>query len=194
MNGRKCATAHFIHGAFDPNGSRFIDWLAPYFGERGYATNTKFDYGWTGIFSAFFLNDRWARLLTAQVRPGDIGVGHSNGCAILARATDLGAPFRELLFLHPALDRGARIDPHVERITVFHAPSEIPTLLARFIPMHPWGDMGRVGYRGSDPRFVSINTETANEHPVFGHTGEGRNPEFWGPLIAACASPPLEAN
>lgn len=190
---KRCPTAHFIHGAFDPNGVRFIDWLAPFFKDEGWATDTTFDYGWTGIFSALLFNDRWARLLAGRVRPGDIGVGHSNGCAVLARAAEMGAPFDELIFLHPALDRRADIAPHVRRITVLHAPHEIPTLLARFIPFHPWGDMGRVGYRGKDPRFVNINTETANEHPVFGHTGEGRNPKFWGPLIAACADSPKEA-
>lgn len=190
---RRCATAHFIHGAFDPNGSRFIDWLAVDFQKRGFAANTKFDYGWTGIFSALFFNDRWARLLAAAVRPGDIGVGHSNGCAVLARAAALGAPFREFVFLNPALDRGASIAPSVERIHVFHAPHELPTLLARFIPFHPWGDMGRVGYRGKDPRFVNVNVESASEFETRGHTGISEHKEFWGPFIAACVAPPKEA-
>ena len=182
-------TAHFIHGAFDPNGVKFIDWLAPYFAERGYHPETDFDYGWTGIFSALLFNRRWARLLAGKVCKGDVGVGHSNGALVLKEAADLGAPFDTLILLNPALDRGTRFAAHIKTIYVFHAPSEWPTRIARFLPLHPWGDMGRVGYKGPDPRVLNINSESPYNlaFRVTGHTGYERHKEFWGPEFAACA-------
>ena len=114
-------------------------------------------------------------------------MGHSNGCHVLKVAADLGAPFRTLILLNPALDRGTIFAPPIENIFVFHSPSEIPTLIARFLPWHPWGDMGRGGYRGDDPRVVNINVESPYEHAVKGHTGVSTDKEFWGPQIAACA-------
>jgi hypothetical protein len=180
--------AHFIHGAFDSDGRRHIDWLAPYFEARGYTPITTFDYGWTGIISAALFNRRLAKMLAASVTPGDIGVGHSNGCHILKLAVELGAPFKELVFLNPALDRDAYIAPSVKRITVFHSPSELPTAIARYIPFHPWGDMGRVGYTGKDARFVNVNLESSKEYPAKGHTYFAHHraaQELWGPVIAS---------
>jgi len=182
-------TAHFIHGAYDSDGQRFVDWLAPYFVERGYHSDTSFDYGWTGIFSALLFNQRWSRLLAGRVRKRDVGVGHSNGALILKEAADLGALFDTLILLNPSLDRGTTFAPHIRNIYVFHAPSEWPTRIARYLPFHPWGDMGRVGYRGRDPRVININAESPlnPSFRVTGHTGYEKHPEFWGPEIAACA-------
>lgn len=179
--------AHFIHGAFDRNGERFVDWLAPYFAEKGYRSNTSFDYGWTGILFALFFSKRLARMLKAGVDPGDVGVGHSSGCLILKLAADMGAPFRVLIFLNPALDRGAAFAPQIENVFVLHAPHEWPTWFARFLPWHPWGDMGRVGYKGDDPRVLNVNVESTYTHAVEGHTGVSTDKQWWGPRIAACA-------
>ena len=186
-------SAHFIHGAFDGDGEHHIDWLAPFFAARGFEPITGFDYGWTGIFSAMVFNERIARMLAAEVAPGDIGVGHSNGCAILKDAADMGAPFHELILLNPALDNSVTFAPQLKRIHVFYSPSEIPTEIARYLPLHPWGNMGRVGYRGNDPRVINVDLESAYQFPAHGHiyfSGHPEAREWWGPQIAAVADVP----
>lgn len=97
-----------------------------------------------------------------------IGVGHSNGCLILKKAADLGAPIDQLVLLAPALDADAQIDPRVKRILVYYAPTDIATGIARWLPFSEWGSMGNEGSVIGDGRFVNVN-RSRMKPPTYGH-------------------------
>lgn len=116
-----------------------------------------------------------------------VGIGHSNGCAILAAASELGAPFDRLVFINPALDRSAAVGPSVKRVHVFHSPTDIPIYIAGLFLKHPWGRMGRDGARTPDPRFTNHNMLADYPVKVRGHLDIFRDEklDFYGGLIAS---------
>lgn len=179
-----------LHGFnVSDEGDRSIGRLQPYFERAGFSVKRP-RYGWLGLLGVRILNGRFSRLIADLAEPGDVVVGHSNGCAIATQAADLGAPFRILILLNPALDRDHQFARQLEEIHVWHSPSDSPVALARFLPWHSWGDMGAVGYRGKfDPRVHSYNKE--NTYPVSSkaHSDvfEPAKLEFFGPHIVACA-------
>jgi hypothetical protein len=127
-------------------GEGTIDMLKPGLEEKGY-TPIELDYGWMGLIGTYFRNDNIARRLIYEYQPGDVIIGHSNGCAIIAMAIELGLPAQHCIFIHPALDNdwAPPFDKPVERIDVYFSAKDIPTRLAKWVPFNDWGDMGTVG-------------------------------------------------
>ncbi|HWP84674.1 MAG TPA: alpha/beta hydrolase [Terriglobia bacterium] len=175
-----------VHGSFNRSGEGSIDRLAPYFEAAGYRVVRDFDYGWTGTLTALLLNSRAAHLLKALVNshPAQYVVvaAHSNGCAIAHKAAWMGAAVRQLILIHPALDRGAEFPSHVHFVHVWHSAKDWPTRMARYIPFHSWGDMGRVGSRRAGqngPPWIY------NYDDRLGHSDLMRSPylETLGPLV-----------
>lgn len=119
----------------------------------------QFRYGWKGLLGVRLFNGLLARLLSDMTSDGAVGIGHSNGCAILHRAAAAGAPFRHLILINPALDNDAEFAPGIERIDVLYNPTDPWVAAARWLPHHPWGDMGRHGYSGHDPRVRNFDTQ-----------------------------------
>lgn len=175
---------HFLHGfnVFD-RGRGTTDRLVPYFRRAGYPTR-QHDYGWFGLLQVRLRNEEVAKRVLRSVKPGDIGVGHSNGCEILARAADLGAPFAGLVFIHPALEATREIAHQVSWFDVYHGRRDVAVQAAElfdWLPWnwgeeHPWGDMGMRGYLGTDPRAANINDG-------LDHSGIFTMLEDWGPII-----------
>lgn len=144
-----------VHGFASPFSGKYdIDKLRPYFEAEDYKV-VQFDYGFR--FFVSLGNERWARRLAAESQPGDIAVGHSNGCLIIQKASLIGAPFSQIVFLAPALDTDAAVGLQVERIHVWHTPTDLAVRVGGFFPKHPWGAMGAEGYNGSDPRFTNYD-------------------------------------
>jgi len=165
------ARVHLVHGFFvRDGGSRTVAKLAPYFESVG-MESTVFSYGWIGPMGVWFLNPRIVKQLIPRVKPGDIGVGHSNGCVLLHMSSVYGAPFRQLVYLNPALSSNAPVvPPHVKRIHVWHAHSDLIVKFAAWlralVPWAPigdplWGDMGARGYKPG-------NYENGNYEPKVG--------------------------
>ncbi len=159
--------------------------LAPYFERRGFAVKRP-RYGWRGLLGVRFLNNTFGRLVADLSEPGDIVVGHSNGCAIAVKALEHGAIFDQLVLINPALDSDYEFPANVRRVHVWHSPSDAPVRFAKWLPWHSWGDMGAVGYTGDDPRVVSYDKErgfigmSSSAHSdVF----EDRKLEFFAPII-----------
>lgn len=161
--------------------------LRPYFEAAGFEVKL-FRYGWTGLLGTYFLNARFAQILADLSEPGDIAVGHSNGCALIHESVHLGATFSQLVYVNPALDRDAALPAGVQRAHVWHSPSDLPVRFARWLPSHPWGNMGSRGYVGADRRFTNYNKETgfppysSREHSDVFKPGLI---EFFGPQIVA---------
>jgi len=161
---------------------RLADWLNAY----GYDVQ-QFDYGWIGLAGALMGNEQRARDLAREATPEDIAIGHSNGCAIIHRASHLpDSDFARVVYLNPALDVDAAPGPGVRRCDVFHARDDVATLAARFIPGALWGSMGRDGYIGGDPRMRSHEWHRVLGVPLsiaIGHSGAFRYIDRVGPYI-----------
>ena len=149
------AVIHLVHGfnVFD-GGEKTVARLKPYLVKSSEYSAQVFSYGWIGLMGAWFLNPRIVKQLIARVGANDIGYGHSNGCALLHRASHLGAPFIGLIYINAALKSDAARAPQVKWIDVYcndgdHAVkfAALLRLLAPWAPLGDslWGDMGAKG-------------------------------------------------
>ncbi|MDX2464470.1 MAG: hypothetical protein QNK31_08185 [Porticoccus sp.] len=129
--------------------------LIPYF-ENENVEAEQFSYGWLGLMGVYFLNLRIVEQLVQKIAPGDIGIGHSNGCVIIHMAAHYGAPFRNIVYINPALNSNVSFAPHLEQIQVYHNDRDLAvkfgSWLRALMPWAPlgdplWGDMGARGYQ-----------------------------------------------
>ncbi len=173
-----------LHGFnVSDNGDGSIDRLKPYIDGETY----DFDYGWKGLVGVMRWNRKLAQALASLTRPGDVGIGHSNGCAILHLSTLVGAQFSKLIYINPALDKDAAPGPAVERLDVWHSPSDIPVRISSYLWGHEWGKMGAVGYTGDDPRVTNFDKENDFALSSCGHSDvfETGMINYFGPLIVS---------
>ncbi len=66
------------------------------------------------------------------------------------------------MYINPALKKDLVPGSQVQRIDVWHSPSDQPVKLAKLLPAanaRPWGEMGAVGYQGDDKRMCNHNKE-----------------------------------
>lgn len=193
-NTRKIAI--IIHGFnVRDQGEKTTDTLRRYFEKAGYKV-MEFDYDWTGVLKVRLCNGSLATALASLLKDFDVewevvGVGHSNGCAILNEACKRGAPFYQLVYINPALDSDAKLAPQVSRAHVWYSPSDKPVKIARWLINHSWGEMGATGYMGGDPRYINYNKEhgydvSSKEHSdVFKY----EKLKFFGPKIVEKLGP-----
>lgn len=164
----------FVHGFNeDDSGANSIDKLIPKLQGRNVET-INVDYGHFNLLDVFGHNDTVAKLIASYTKPGDIGIGYSNGCAVLLKAAQQGAPFKRLIFINPALKSDIEIPPGIECVDVFFTDSDIPTRFAKYLRMMPftpknfiWGEMGRTGYTGQDERVINLDMSNY----IVGHNG-----------------------
>ena len=154
--------ALLVHGFnVSDGGARTTDKLRPYLETAGYHV-AELDYNWTGLIGVRMCNKRLAKVIARMTHlvPGKlIAIGHSNGCAILQAASMMGAKFDQLVFINPALNASAKVGEQVRYVHVWHSPSDTVVKIAKWLPFHKWGNMGAVGYTGTDPRFFNYNKE-----------------------------------
>lgn len=195
------ATVLLVHGFASKGGRGSTDTLRPYFEKAGYRVY-ELDYTYSLLPTLTRANKKlalswvgWAKAMSDLQKDltGEthlIGVGHSNGCPILRLSSWLGAPFTQLVFINPALNtkgKKTRVGKTVERVHVWHSPSDRAVRVARWIPFHTWGMMGAVGYKGDDPVYYPNYDKqndfevSSNEHSDVFDAGEKR--DFFGPLI-----------
>ena len=179
-------TVHLVHGFNVRNGGKTTtDKLVPYFQRFDFET-IEHDYGWLGLLGSYTCNAAIGNVVAMAARWGDIGCGHSNGCAILTRAADAGAKFTGLIFINPALDADMRFAPQVQWIHVYHNADDKAVTLAGLLPNFinkRWGNMGAYGYTGDDPRVTNVNCGTGPV-PVSGHSDIFNKLDPWGHYIA----------
>ena len=95
---------------------------------------------------------------------GDTVYAYSNGAWAAVQAAELGLAVRHLILINPALHKAREFPGHIERIDVFYSPGDGAVQkgkwwrwTTRILPWrwrnpHGWGEMGRTGYTGNDPR------------------------------------------
>lgn len=162
-------TVYLIHGFnVRDGGAQSTDLLAPLFNTAGYRVK-ELDYGFYGFFRTRFCNDSIAQAMAATLIPDSLVVAHSNGCDLVYRAAQHGAIFHRAILLNPALDKKKTIK-NAKSVHVWHSPSDMWTLAARFRPASTWGSQGRDGYVGNDPRYTNFNEDEIFGSRV-GHSG-----------------------
>jgi hypothetical protein len=184
---------HLVHGFnVRDGGARTTDLIAPYFEKHGF-TPVEQDYGYV-LLTMLVTNRVVANKIAGEVRPGDIGCGHSNGCAVLTRAADAGAPFDGLVLINPALDADIEFAPHLKWVHVYYNQDDGAVKWAELIPdwlNQRWGNMGARGYSGKDPRVESIDCQQdqgVGLPRVEGHSTIFQHMPTWGKFIAAKAA------
>ncbi|MBE0421987.1 hypothetical protein [Pseudoalteromonas nigrifaciens] len=129
--------------------------LAPYLNNEEFEVEI-FLYGWLGLMGVYFINPRVVKQLLDKVSPGDVGVGHSNGCLILHMAAHYGAPFSKVIYINPALKSNVSFATQIDKVFVIHTDGDMAVKFASWlralIPWAPlgdpmWGDMGARGHQ-----------------------------------------------
>lgn len=152
-------TAITVHGFADFSGIATTDRLRPFLEAVGFQVE-EFDYGFTGLLGVRFLNGKRAKELAGKTPKGAVGIGHSNGCALLYRAcVEHAAPFSQLVFINPALDEDVEFPSYLECVHVWYSPHDYPAKFAGLFYKHAWGAMGQRGAATTDPRVTNYNKE-----------------------------------
>ncbi len=154
INRRGCFLVHGFNVRDDGKGT--TDCLGTTL-KRNSFNPVQFDYGWIGLLGARVFSHNIAKILASISQEDDIAIGHSNGCNIINQALNYGAKFKRVLYISPALDKRTVLHPNVERVIVLHTRKDWIVQLAALLPFHPWGNMGRVGYQGTDKRYENID-------------------------------------
>ncbi len=159
-----------VHGFnVKDRGKTTTDRLIPYISNKYEVLQA--DYGWLGLFGVRVFNANIASLIAGMTPKKSIGIGHSNGCAILTEAVELGAKIDKLILINPALDYDFEFPPTIKRVDVFYNPTDITVISAKFFPFHRWGDMGRRGWV-QDKRITRLPTVyNHNTESLFGAKG-----------------------
>lgn len=158
-----------IHGFnVKDGGAKSVDMLKPRLEAEGYEV-FEYDYGYLELFMVRFRMDFIAKMLTMIAKPSDRIIAHSNGCAITARAMELGARFNKIVFIHPALNNEWVIPSadSVKSLTVLYSQHDNITRSAKWLRrLSPlgwfgkksiWGAMGTYGASSKDKRVININ-------------------------------------
>ena len=127
------------------------------------------DYGYFNLLGVRWFNKSIATTLAGMANDGSVGIGHSNGCAILVEAIKHTDKIKQLILINPALDVDTVFADSVHRIDVFHNVTDNVVTASKWLPWHVWGEMGRVGYQGDDSRIC--NWETNKLYGAEGHSG-----------------------
>lgn len=127
------------------------------------------NYGDFKFFGVRFFNDNIASVIAGMSADNSVGIGHSNGCAVLVRAAFLSENIMRLILINPALDNDTVFPDSLERVDVFHNQYDFVVTVSRLLLFHGWGDMGNVGYQGLDKRVH--NHETSRLFSAVGHSG-----------------------
>ena len=146
-----------------------------------------FHYGFAYAVTTALLNPGRAKKLAALVEPGDVIMGHSNGCDLGWRAAMLGAPIAGLVLINPALKPDIEFSPQVQWVRVYYNKGDevVPWANKLFLFDHSWGAMGRDGYTGTDKKVQSVDCGTG-PYPANGHSDiftPGKI-DYWAKYIA----------
>lgn len=172
-------TVYLAHG-FNVKDPRLFFKLGQAFAAQNYEV-VEIDYGWTGLITARIAVAREGRRLAKIAKPGDIAIGHSNGCSLIAHALDLGAPLRQVLLVNAALNK-CRTLPGVERADIYYAEDDRVVTFGKYLrwfsPLRligmqtTWGEMGRTGYRGTALNHCNWNLQhVLEDNGRIGHSG-----------------------
>lgn len=176
-----------IHGIHTSQDVEWMDRLSSMFFDRGFSTRV-WTYGYAYALLTRWQNPGRAKKLAALIQPGDIVVGHSNGCALAwLAAWDYKAKWGGAVLMNPALDCDRVMPPGVPWVNLYSNQHDLAVKVAAFFPKHPWGAQGKVGICLRDDRYLTRFTHDPGPmkaSPIRGHSAiinEGLS--SWGKVI-----------
>lgn len=189
---------HLVHGIhYEPSSP--VKGLIPYLTDAGFEVRFP-DYGFEWALETRFLNPMLEGALLDYIEPGDVLIGHSNGCAIAYHLMQLGAPVKGAIFINGALKQAIERPGTCQFLDVYYNPGDDITEAAKIAQeiglVDPvWGELGHGGYVGTDGLIENINCGAVPDMPkVAGHSDffTPANLAAWGPFLAkrlqtACA-------
>ncbi len=118
------------------------------------------EYGYALGITSRWANQERAEKIALLIEPGDKIIAHSNGCLITLLMLEIGILPSGITLLQPALDVDTIFPPGSYWINVFFNSEDKATLMARLFLWfhHPYGAMGRYGYKGNDSRIINYDT------------------------------------
>ena len=170
-------TIHLLHGIHTSKKSRRLAALVPIV-ERASGMRTVYhEYGDIWGIQTRRQNPIIAERLAPLIGPDDWLVGHSNANPIWLRSVrDFGARPQGMVILNGALNDSVEFPASLREIHVYfnRYDEAVPwaALSPHWMTDPLWGDMGRDGYRGSDPR-VTHNIDCWGQRtlpPLSGHS------------------------
>lgn len=186
---------HVVHGILDPVGKAGLLKLVPYLQQAGFDVRVP-DYGLITAVETRLVNPIIVRTLRPYLEPGDLYIGHSNGCAIGYDLIAAGARPAGVVFINGALRRDIEL-PAPMWADVYYNEGDDATVAAVAsaalgLSDPVWGDMGHAGYKGSNPNVANIDCGHTDKSallaglpPVSGHSDiftDGKV-ELWAPYI-----------
>lgn|SRR5690554_1246042 len=152
-------------------------------------------YGWVGLLRLRCVNADVIQDLARMVKPGDVVVGHSNGC-LIAYELAKRVPLSAVICINPALRRDARWPEHL-RVLCLHNSKDWVVQLGRMwarltsyggLYPHGWGAAGRYGFTAGQPNVLNLDTaQNYWPRPAKGHSGLFKDRDtvaFWGGVMA----------
>lgn len=173
--------AILVHGFnVTDGGAGSTDKLRDSLEARGYEV-IEHDTKWSrsllfNLLSVRFGNRKRAEVLAQDIKEGDLLIGHSNGCCLIAMACWLLAQLSDtigvkVVMLNPALDKDAPLSKAISQALVFHTKSDKVVLSSKILLGHKWGECGKVGYHGvSSDRVTNVSYESIGLQGM-GHSG-----------------------
>lgn len=172
---------HVVHGILDPVGKSGLLELVPYLERAGFSCRVP-DYGLITAVETRIANPLIRRALHPYIEPGDLWVGHSNGCAIgyeLAVGLEELAPvpFAGCVWINAALERNRGPQAPAWADVYYNAGDEatVAAVAAQALGLADsvWGEMGHAGYSGPNPLVANIDCgrpPISGLPPVSGHS------------------------
>lgn len=181
---------HLIHG-IHTEGVSPVKGLISYLERYGFEVVYP-EYGWIAGLETKRLNPVIVGVLLPYIKPGDILVGHSNGCAISYDLMNAGAPVAASVLINAALEQSITRPSHVGFIDVYYNSGDEITETAKVAEeLHlvdpVWGEMGHAGYAGTDPEVYNFNCGAGNGMPVVAGHSDFFTPaklDVWGTFLA----------
>lgn len=151
------------------------------------------DYGYELAIETRIINGMIEGTLLHYIKPGDILIGHSNGCAIAYHLLLMGAPACGAVFINGALETSIiRPGAQCGFIDVYWNPGDDVTEIARVgqelgIYDELWGELGHTGYTGKDPNISNFNCGATKGMPIVSGHSDFFTPTklaAWGAFLA----------
>lgn len=159
-----------IHGIHAKEGNNNMSELLPYIRRDLPGVEVDlYQYGFMGFWQARWQNNSEAEQFADYLSEDEcIIITHSNGAAITYLACkNNGLKPNGVININPALDRW-KTSPTARWVLTIHSDQDRWVDLAQWLPFHPWGDQGKVGYKGDAQNTVSLNASEQSGAMAYG--------------------------
>jgi len=166
-----------VHGFnIRDGGAKTVDRLVPFI--RNEAWQVDVDEGDYGFFNIWmirmvksYFRSRVLYRLAKAFETADVIITHSNGANFTNQALDMLGPEHNnkkiVVHISPALNAKTEPPAAVKAQLVLYTRYDGWVKLSSYIPFHPWGRMGAVGFKGRSNKVRSIEKREVKQHSAW---------------------------